>query len=94
MSIEDRIARLDVLDSILSPRIESQFLSNELVDFINLDYRKFCLITLGAIACGVTPPKHWDDYLHQFNEEQGRELIEDFIDHVLKEKRNATQSTT
>jgi hypothetical protein len=70
--------RLDVLDAILGPVIDQDFIRFVL----DRPERAVSLIALGAAICGATRPRQWDD-LYNALEQRGRDLIEDYVDAKL-----------
>ena len=77
--------RLDLLDSILEPQINSDFF-NWL--FTERRTVAVALCILGAVQCGVTRPKRWDDKMYQRLTECGEDAVDEWITMKLKEKQN------
>jgi len=74
--------RLDVLDSILEPCVDPDFLK-----FVEENPEAMiAFVVLGAVECGVTKPRQWEN-MYCLLERAGSEYIERYIDLKMEEQK-------
>ena len=74
--------RLDILDAILDPVIDPDFLK-----FVENNQQAFiAFVVLGAVECGLTKPGIWE-HMYTMLERTGSEAIERYIDMKMEEQK-------